>query len=427
MWNALLEESHMADCNMQGVLLLEQAQAALASRLSTELELESLPLLTALGRVLARPVLARLPSPLFDNSAMDGFALKAADLASQAALPICGTALAGHPFTGEWPDGTVVRIMTGAPVPDGCAAVVMQEQTCCDGEAITLQAQVRAGQNIRRAGEDILAGSRVLAAGERLTARNLPLLAAVGVSHVDVFKPLKVAFFSSGDELKGVDEPLGPGQIIDSNRYALHALLTRMGCELLDLGVIPDDKAALRDAFVYADAHADVLISSGGVSVGEADYTKAILAELGEVAFWKVAIKPGKPFACGRLVHAPRRSWFFGLPGNPVSALVTFLLLVRPVLGLLAGEGWHLPQAVSLVSDFSWPKPDKRREFLRARLDAQGRVVLHPHQGSGVLSSAAWAEGVVDLPSGTIVRPGDAVKFISMAELVQPSLSARQP
>ena len=428
MWNALLEESHMADCNMQGVLLLEQAQAALASRLSTELELESLPLLTALGRVLARPVLARLPSPLFDNSAMDGFALKAADLASQAALPICGTALAGHPFTDEWPDGTVVRIMTGAPVPDGCAAVVMQEQTCCDGEAITLQAEVRAGQNIRRAGEDILAGSRVLAAGERLTARNLPLLAAVGVSHVDVFKPLKVAFFSSGDELKGVDEPLGPGQIIDSNRYALHALLTRLGCELLDLGVIPDDKAALRDAFLHADAHADVLISSGGVSVGEADYTKAILAELGEVAFWKVAIKPGKPFACGRLVHAPRRSWFFGLPGNPVSALVTFLLLVRPALeqlmGLTVSEPLRFKATTSEPLKLSAGRIDFQRGIVSQGADGRLSVSLAGEQGSGMFMALSRANCLIRLdanaePDRKVLEAGSEVEIVLFDEVMK--------
>ena len=238
----------------------------------------------------------------------------------------------------------------------------------------------------------------------------------------------RLGISGTGDELVMPGEPLPPGAIYNSNRHTLRGLVQATGAQACDLGVVPDDLAATRAALRAAAEQHDLIITSGGVSVGEEDHLRnAVLAE-GGLDFWALAIKPGKPFVFGWIHRADgSRALYMGLPGNPVASFVTFLLLVRPVLGLLAGEGWLLPQAVSLVADFSWPKPDKRREFLRARLDAQGRVVLHPHQGSGVLSSAAWAEGVVDLPSGTIVRPGDAVKFISMAELVQPSISARQP
>ncbi len=302
-------------CGVQGALPLAEAQQQLAAMLTCCVGRETVPLVQAQGRVLAEVVAARYPSPRFDNSAMDGFALQAADLGASGPLPVAGTALAGHPFAGAWPPGSVVRIMTGAPVPQGTAAVVMQEQTAtvAQGEsaAIVLRAAVKQGQNIRRCGEDIAAGEPVLAAGVRLGARNLPLLAAVGVSEVVVYRPLRVACFSSGDELRDVAAALLPGQLVDSNRYALRAALHKLGCEVLDLGIIPDDPAALRAAFLQADAEADVLITSGGVSVGEADYTKQILAELGEVAFWKVAIKPGKPFACGRLIRARNVRWFF--------------------------------------------------------------------------------------------------------------------
>ena len=399
----------MAGCDMEGVLSLAQARAALADLLEPCCQTETVALGQALGRILAEPVSARLASPLFDNSAMDGFALKAADLAVTTSLTICGTALAGHPFCGEWPDGAVVRIMTGAPVPEGAATVVMQEQTRSVGAGvIELLAPARAGQNIRLRGEDIQLGQPVLAAGESLNARNLPLLAAVGVGEVRVFKPLRVAFFSSGDELKGVDEELAFGQIVDSNRYAIAALLRRLGCELLDLGVIPDDKAALRNAFLQADQQADVLITSGGVSVGEADYTKEILAELGDVAFWKVAIKPGKPFACGRLVKAPRRSWFFGLPGNPVSALVTFLLLVRPALEQLMGRTSVEPLPLKARASQRLKLSAGRIDFQRgiATLDEQGELTVAQagEQGSGMFMALARANCLICLDAA--VYPG---------------------
>lgn len=410
-------------CGVQGALRLADAQRQLAAMLTCCVGRETVPLAQALGRVLAEVGIARYPSPRFDNSAMDGFALQAADLAATGPLPVAGTALAGHPFAGPWPSGSVVRIMTGAPVPQGTAAVVMQEQTetVAQGEsaAIVLRAAVQQGQNIRRCGEDIAAGEPVLAAGVRLGARYLPLLAAVGVSQVVVYRPLRVACFSSGDELGDVDAVLLPGQLVDSNRYGLRALLHKLGCDVLDLGIIPDDPAALREAFLRADAEADVLITSGGVSVGEADYTRQILAELGEVAFWKVAIKPGKPFACGRLSRARHGRWFFGLPGNPVSALVTFLLLVQPALLQLMGAQPTPRLSLRATSREPLRLSAGRIDFQRgmASVNAEGEleVALAGEQGSGMFRALAQANcliclddqaypGVSRLPAGSRVE-----------------------
>ena len=392
----------------------------------------------ALGRVLAEDLVSQVDVPPLDNSAMDGYAVRAADLplAGQADVEVAvaslpqGQRIAAGQVGASLQPGTCARIFTGAPVPEGANAVVMQEHTGVDAAtgAVHFKEAIQVGQNIRRRGEDIAQGQTVLRAGVRLTPAGLGVAASVGAASLAVFRRPKVGVLTTGNELVMPGEPLPPGAIYNSNRHTLRGLVQATGAQACDLGVVPDDLAATRAALRAAAEQHDLIITSGGVSVGEEDHLRnAVLAE-GGLDFWALAIKPGKPFVFGWIHRADgSRALYMGLPGNPVASFVTFLMLVRPVLGLLAGEGWHLPQAVSLVADFSWPKPDKRREFLRARLNEQGRVVLHPHQGSGVLSSAAWAEGVVDLPSGTIVRPGDAVKFISMAELVQPSISARQP
>ena len=392
----------------------------------------------ALGRVLAEDLVSKVDVPPLDNSAMDGYAVRAADLplagqagadAAVVSLPQ-GQRIAAGQVGASLQPGTCARIFTSAPVPEGADAVVMQEHTAVDAAtgAVHFKETIQVGQNIRRRGEDIAQGQPVLHAGVRLTPAGLGVAASVGAASLSVVRRPKVGVLTTGNELVMPGEPLPPGAIYNSNRHTLRGLVQATGAQACDLGVVPDDLAATRAALRAAAEQHDLIITSGGVSVGEEDHLRnAVLAE-GGLDFWALAIKPGKPFVFGWIHRADgSRALYMGLPGNPVASFVTFLMLVRPVLGLLAGEGWHLPQAVSLVADFSWPKPDKRREFLRARLNEQGRVVLHPHQGSGVLSSAAWAEGVVDLPSGTIVRPGDAVKFISMAELVQPSLSARQP
>lgn len=373
-----------------GLLPLSDALQGMLERLACCCDSEQLPLPEALGRVLASDIASPLAVPPFDNSAMDGYAVRLADLARGTPLIMAGKAFAGQPYQGEWPAGHCVRIMTGAPVPAGTDAVVMQEETQADGDRITFLAQPEPGQNIRRAGSDIGKGACVLPAGTRLTPREMPLLASLGVATVPVRRPLKVAIFSTGDELKPVGTQLAHGDIYDSNRYGVRAMLARMGCECLDLGIIPDDPAQLRAAFIRADEEADVLITTGGVSVGEADFTKQLLDELGEIGFWKLAIKPGKPFAFGRLP----RAWFFGLPGNPVSAMVTFDQLVQPALAKLAGQHFERPLQLQAIAAEPLKKSPGRLDFQRGVM-SQGPNGLEVRstgsQDSAVFSSLSRA------------------------------------
>ncbi|MEG0006718.1 MAG: molybdopterin molybdotransferase MoeA [Aeromonas sp.] len=374
-----------------GALLpLGDALQGMLDQLACCCDTEQLPLPLALDRILAQDIASPLSVPPFDNSAMDGYAVRLADLAAGTPLKVAGKAFAGQPYAGEWPAGHCIRIMTGAPVPAGTEAVVMQEETELEGELVRFLNQPRAGQNIRRRGEDMAEGSQVLASGLRLTPRELPLLASLGIANVTVRRPLKVAIFSTGDELKPVGTPLAHGDIYDSNRYGVKAMLARLGIDCLDLGIIPDDPAQLRAAFVQADREADALITTGGVSVGEADFTKQLLEELGEIGFWKLAIKPGKPFAFGRLPNA----WFFGLPGNPVSAMVTFDQLVRPALAKLAGQTWVPPLRISALAGESLRKAPGRLDFQRGIL-SQGPNGLEVRstgsQDSGVFSSLSKA------------------------------------
>ncbi|MEE1953384.1 molybdopterin molybdotransferase MoeA [Aeromonas sp. 75A] len=373
-----------------GLLPLSDALQGMLEQLACCCDSEQLPLPEALGRVLACDIASPLAVPPFDNSSMDGYAVRLGDLASGTPLIMAGKAFAGQPYQGEWPAGHCVRIMTGAPVPPGTDAVVMQEETLADGDRITFLAQPEPGQNIRRAGSDIGKGACVLPAGTRLTPREIPLLASLGVATVAVRRPLKVAIFSTGDELKPVGTPLAHGDIYDSNRYGVRAMLARLGCDCLDLGIIPDDPAQLRAAFIRADAEADVLITTGGVSVGEADFTKQLLDELGEIGFWKLAIKPGKPFAFGRLPH----TWFFGLPGNPVSAMVTFDQLVQPALAKLAGQRFERPLQLQAIAAEPLKKSPGRLDFQRGIM-SQGPKGLEVRstgsQDSAVFSSLSRA------------------------------------
>ncbi|MFQ2821742.1 molybdopterin molybdotransferase MoeA [Aeromonas allosaccharophila] len=373
-----------------GLLPLSDALQGMLEQLACCCDCEQLPLPEALGRVLASDIASPLAVPPFDNSAMDGYAVRLADLASGTPLIMAGKAFAGQPYQGEWPAGHCVRIMTGAPVPTGTDAVVMQEETQADGDRITFLAQPEPGQNIRCAGSDIGKGACVLPTGTRLTPREMPLLASLGVATVAVRRPLKVAIFSTGDELKPVGTPLAHGDIYDSNRYGVRAMLARLGCDCLDLGIIPDDPAQLRAAFIRADKEADVLITTGGVSVGEADFTKQLLDELGEIGFWKLAIKPGKPFAFGRLP----RAWFFGLPGNPVSAMVTFDQLVQPALAKLAGQHFERPLQLQAIAAEPLKKSPGRLDFQRGIL-SQGPNGLEVRstgsQDSAVFSSLSRA------------------------------------
>ena len=338
-----------------GLMPLDTALAQMLDRITPLNATETVPLLQAFSRVTAHDIVSPLDVPGFDNAAMDGYAVRLNDLRDGAALPVAGKAFAGQPFNDAWPSGTCIRIMTGAPVPEGCDAVVMQEETEQTEAGVRFIAQVKAGQHIRRRGEDIAHGAVVFPAGTPLTVAELPVLASLGIAEVEVVRKVRVAVFSTGDELQLPGQPLGDGQIYDTNRLAVHLMLQQLGYEVINLGIIPDDPAKLRDAFIAADQQADVVISSGGVSVGEADYTKTILEELGEIGFWKLAIKPGKPFAFGKLSS----SWFCGLPGNPVSATVTFCQLVQPLLAKLSGKHGPL-QAPRLSARYSAAQPGRR-------------------------------------------------------------------
>ncbi|QGU88253.1 molybdopterin molybdotransferase MoeA [Erwinia sorbitola] len=384
-----------------GLISLDDALNTLLARIAPVQQQDKVSLPDAAGRITASAVISPIDVPPFDNSAMDGYALRMADLTANHALPVVGKAFAGTPFSGDWPAGTCIRIMTGAPLPAGCEAVVMQEQTELEGDAIRVTADVRKGQNIRRTGEDIRQGTQVLEAGVKLGAAELPLLASLGIAQVAVLRKLRVALFSTGDELQPVGQPLAAGQIYDTNRFAVQLMLNKLGCEVTDLGIIRDDPTALRAAFVEADSRADVVISSGGVSVGEADYTRLMLEELGEVGFWKLAIKPGKPFAFGRLSN----SWFCGLPGNPVSAVVTFYQLVQPLLAKLAGQqGPSLPPRQRVRSASSLKKSPGRLDFQRGILqrNAQGELEVQTtgHQGSHIFSSFQQANCFIVLEQG---------------------------
>ncbi|WP_434659590.1 molybdopterin molybdotransferase MoeA [Klebsiella sp. MISC125] len=371
-----------------GLMPLDTALTQMLNRITPLNATETVPLLQAFSRVTAHDLVSPLDVPGFDNSAMDGYAVRLAELTDGAVLPVAGKAFAGQPFNDVWPAGTCIRIMTGAPVPEGCDAVVMQEQTEQTDGGVRFIAPVKSGQNIRRRGEDIANGAVVFPAGTRLTVAELPVLASLGIAEVEVIRKVRVAVFSTGDELQLPGQPLADGQIYDTNRLAVHLMLQGLGCEVVNLGIIPDDPAKLREVFIQADQQADVVISSGGVSVGEADYTKEILEELGEIGFWKLAIKPGKPFAFGKLNH----SWFCGLPGNPVSAALTFYQLVQPLLAKLSGNvGQTQPMRLRVRAASRLKKSPGRLDFQRGVLqrNPDGELVVSStgHQGSHIFSS----------------------------------------
>ena len=389
--------------------------------------------LDALGRVLAADLVSPVDVPPLDNSAMDGYAVRAADLSlagssAAVALPLAQRIAAGQMGV-ALQAGACARIFTGAPVPDGADAVVMQEHTeagAADGR-VQFNHIVKSGQNIRLRGEDIRQGQSVLSAGLRLGPAALGVAASVGAADLSVFKRPRVAVLTTGNELVMPGQTLPAGAIYNSNRHTLRGLVEAVGAVAQDAGIVPDHIEATRAALRQAAQHADLVISSGGVSVGEEDHLRAAVEAEGGLAFWALAIKPGKPFVFGWLRREDgSRALYMGLPGNPVASFMTYLLLVRPVLGVLAGEAWSLPQSIQLPADFTWPKADKRREFVRARLTPEGRVQIYPNQGSGVLTSAAWADGVVDLAPGMTVLPGDKVFYVPMRELLQPAFAASQ-
>ena len=404
-----------------GLISLEDAQQKMLQQLTPISDSLNVELLAAAGRITAKPIFSPLDVPSFDNSAMDGYAVHLADVAPDRVIPVAGKAFAGAPFTDAWPAGSTIRIMTGAPIPAGCDAVVMQEQTRQRDGGILITAPVQASQNIRRIGEDIQAGKQVLDAGVRLGAAELPLLASLGIAEVSVLRKLRVAIFSTGDELQAPGQPLAAGQIYDTNRLTVALMLNKLGCEVIDLGVIADNQEALRQAFTEADRQADVVISTGGVSVGEADFTRSMLEELGAITFWKLAIKPGKPFAFGRLAN----SWFCGLPGNPVSAAVTFYQLVQPLLAKLTGQTTRimpLRQRARVAEPLK--KSPGRLDFQRGILTRGDDGVLEVRstgaQGSHVFSSFALANCfiVLERDRGN-VEPGEWVDIEAFNGLLE--------
>ena len=352
-----------------------------------------LPIRSALGRVLGEDIISPLNVPAHVNSAMDGWALRFQDLQANASASLTevGTSFAGQPFAGVVSKGQCVRIFTGGVVPEGCDAVVMQEKVQADGKSITFNPGVKPGQNVRYAGEDLKQGAVALAKGRVIRPAELGLLASLGIGEVSVYRPLRVVFFSTGDELVSIGLPLAEGQIYDSNRYTLHGMLTRMGCDVIDMGVVRDDPALLEKAFTDASEIGDVVITSGGVSVGEADYVKQLLTKLGEVVFWKIAMKPGRPLAYGKIGQAH----FFGLPGNPVSVMVTFYQFVRDALLILQGVSPIPAQPLlKVICTSAIKKAPGRTEFQRGVLyldDGIYTVRTTGEQGSGFLKSMSDA------------------------------------
>nr|MDP2191144.1 molybdopterin molybdotransferase MoeA [Rhodoferax sp.] len=392
---------------------------------------ESVSTFEADGRVLAQDLVSALHVPPQDNSAMDGYAVRCADVSqalnvqpAHGVLQVSQRIAAGSSGVPLAPM-SVARIFTGAPIPPGADAVVMQEDCevlqsdgVAQGGAVRIKTVPAPGQWIRRAGEDVTLGSVVLSKGERLTPASLGLAASIGMSLLPVVRRPRVALFSTGDELvmPGDVAPgqMKPGAIYNSNRFFLRALLLRLGCEVTDLGIVPDRLDATVDALQRAAQSHDLILTSGGVSVGEEDHIKPSVQSLGSLALWQIAIKPGKPFAYGRVQDAH----FIGLPGNPVSSFVTFLLLVRPFLLKLQGVTQFAPKSIALPAHFTWTRADKRREFLRVRRNAAGGLDLFANQSSGVLTSAVWGDGVVDNPPGQTIAHGDVVRFISFAEVL---------
>lgn len=414
------------DCCADGhegpALRLSDALARILAEVQPVAGSETLAVRSALGRVLFADVVSTINVPSHTNSAMDGYALAGSELsaAGETRLEVVGTSAAGRPFAGSVGAGQCVRIMTGAPMPAATDTVVMQENVERDGDTAILRAGQKAGQHVRQAGEDIAAGSVALCAGTLLLPAQIGILASLGVGEVSVRRRPRVAFFSTGDELRSVGEPLGEGQIYDSNRYTIYGMLTRLGVEVLDMGVIRDDRDAVEQAFARAAIEADAIVTSGGVSVGDADYVAETLERAGTVGFWKVAMKPGRPIAFGRIGDA----LFFGLPGNPNSVMATFYQLVQPALQALAGMPDPAPPLVMpAISVSALRKKPGRREFQRGVLsrDADGRLVVRKtgHQGSGVLSSMAAANCFIVLPEDAgPVSEGDEVTVQPFAAFV---------
>jgi molybdopterin molybdotransferase len=396
----------------QGLLSVDEALERLLSGARPVPDVEEVPTLEATGRILARPQRSTMDVPPLDNSAMDGYAVRISDLKPGVSLLVKQKIMAGSVGKPLEP-GTAARIFTGAPIPAGADAVVMQEHCAAEGDKVVLKRTPEPGEWIRRVGSDVSKGGEILAAGRRLAPQDTGLAASVGIGTLPVFRKVRLGLFFTGDELVMPGEPLAPGRIYNSNRFTLRGLAQVFGCELRDYGIVPDALEATRAALRRAAGECDLIVTSGGVSVGEADFVKPAVEAEGKLLMWRIAMKPGRPLAFGSI----KQSFFIGLPGNPVSSFVTFLIFVRPFLLKTQGLSEVGPKNLMARADFDWPEPDARREFLRVKWNPQGGLELYPTQDSAVLTSTAWADGLVDNPAGRAIRKGDTVRFLPYSEL----------
>ena len=394
----------------KGMLSVDEALDVLLGGARTVPDIEEISTLEATGRVLARAQRSAMEVPPMDNSAMDGYAVRLSDLPGK--LKISQKIMAGSVGTALEP-GTAARIFTGAPIPPGADAVVMQELAEVDGQSVAIKKAPKLGEWIRKTASDIRKGAEILPAGKRLLPQDTGLAASVGIGRLPVFRKVRLGLFFTGDELVMPGEPLAPGRIYNSNRFTLRGLAECFGCEIRDYGIVPDSLEATREVLRRAAAECDLVVTSGGVSVGDADYVKPAVEAEGSLLMWRISMKPGRPLAFGSI----GRSSFIGLPGNPVSSFVTFLIFVRPFLLRTQGVSDVAPHVVAARADFDWPQPDSRREFLRVKWNAQGGLDLYPTQDSAVLTSTAWADGLVDNPAGQAIRKGDPVRFLPYSEL----------
>ena len=410
---------NQCDPKTEPLIAYDEALKSLVERVLPTTKIVSRPLLQALGDVLAQDQCSPIDVPQTDNSAMDGYALNTGALAAsgESALPVSQRIAAGEAGT-TLASGTAARIFTGAPVPSGADAVIMQEQVNLIDDTIHFVLRPASGENIRLAGNDIRRGDTILSKGCRLRPQELGIAASIGLQTLPVFDKIRVGIFFTGDELVEPGQDLDPGKIYDSNHYTLHGLLQSMGCEIADCGRVGDTLEATKAAMIDASQKADLVVTCGGVSVGEEDYVRIAIEQLGDLHLWRLRIKPGKPLAFGNINQTP----FVGLPGNPVSVFATFMLFVCPLIKTLQGRPWEKPVATPVVAGFDWPKPDSRREFLRARLEYDDDYELiariHPNQDAGVLTSTVWAQGFVEIAEGQTINTGDRVDYLSFEQFL---------
>jgi len=408
----------------KGLLSVDDALKLLLSEARPVAETEELATLEAAGRVLARAQRSTMDVPPMDNSAMDGYAVRLSDLKGGNSLGIGQKIMAGSVGRPLEP-GTAARIFTGAPIPPGADAIVMQEHCTVEEGKVLLQKIPSPGEWIRRTGSDVRKGAEILPAGKLLLPQDTGLAASVGLRTLPVYRTVRLGLFFTGDELVMPGEPLAPGRIYNSNRFTLRGLAEAFRCEVRDYGIVPDSLEATREVLRRAATECDIVVTSGGVSVGEADFVKPAVEAEGSLLMWRIAMKPGRPLAFGKIGKAGKiekagragGAFFLGLPGNPVSSFVTFLIFVRPFLLKTQGIEKTEPNAIAVRADFDWPQPDPRREFLRVKWNAQGGLDLYPTQDSAVLASTSWADGLVDNPAGHAIRKGDSVKFLPYSEL----------